>query len=75
MKKSTDGDSSTGSELKAVEEACREASRTVEPCVLCVSAVKAFFFLVAALPRWVGVVNFFQIYIIRNSHFLFASKR
>jgi hypothetical protein len=25
------GDSSTGSELKAVEEACREASRTVEP--------------------------------------------
>ena len=23
--------SSTGSELKAVEEACREASRTVEP--------------------------------------------
>jgi hypothetical protein len=29
------GDSSTGSELKAVEEACREASRTVEPCELC----------------------------------------
>jgi hypothetical protein len=28
------GDSSTGSELKAVEEACREASRTVEPCEL-----------------------------------------
>jgi hypothetical protein len=25
------GDSSTGSELKAVEETCREASRTVEP--------------------------------------------
>jgi hypothetical protein len=25
------GDSSTGSELKVVEEACREASRTVEP--------------------------------------------
>jgi len=25
------GDSSTGSELKAVEAACREASRTVEP--------------------------------------------
>jgi hypothetical protein len=25
------GDSSTGSELKAVEGACREASRTVEP--------------------------------------------
>ena len=34
------GDSSTGSELKAVEEACREASRTVEPCELCVSVVK-----------------------------------
>ena len=33
------GDSSTGSELKAVEEACREASRTVEPCVLGVSVV------------------------------------
>jgi hypothetical protein len=29
------GDSSTGSELKAVEEACRKASRTVEPCELC----------------------------------------
>jgi hypothetical protein len=28
------GDSSTGSELKAVEEACRETSRTVEPCEL-----------------------------------------
>jgi hypothetical protein len=25
------GDSSTGSELKAAEEACREASRTAEP--------------------------------------------
>jgi hypothetical protein len=25
------GDSSTGSELNAVEEACREASRTAEP--------------------------------------------
>ena len=33
------GDSSTGSELKAVEEACREAPRTVEPCVLCASGV------------------------------------
>jgi len=32
MKNSARGDSSTGSELKAVEEACREASRTVEPC-------------------------------------------
>ena len=32
MKNSDRGDSSTGSELKAVEEACREASRTVEPC-------------------------------------------
>jgi len=31
MKNSAGGDSSTGSELKAVEEACREASRTVEP--------------------------------------------
>jgi hypothetical protein len=28
---SAHGDSSTGSELKAGEEACREASRTVEP--------------------------------------------
>jgi hypothetical protein len=35
MKNSARGDSSTGSELKAVEEACREASRTVEPCELC----------------------------------------
>ncbi len=35
MKNSAHGDSSTGSELKAVEEACREASRTVEPCELC----------------------------------------
>ena len=34
------GDSSTGSELKAVEEVCREASRTVEPCELCASVVK-----------------------------------
>ena len=34
------GDSSTGSELKAVEEVCREASRTVEPCELGVSLVK-----------------------------------
>jgi len=39
MKNSARGDSSTGSELKAVEEACREASRTVEPCELCVSVV------------------------------------
>ena len=39
MKDSAHGDSSTGSKLKAVEEACREASRTVEPCELCVSAV------------------------------------
>jgi len=39
MKNSARGDSSTGSELKAVEEACREASRTVEPCELGVSAV------------------------------------
>jgi hypothetical protein len=35
MKNSARGDSSTGSELKAIEEACREASRTVEPCELC----------------------------------------
>jgi hypothetical protein len=35
MMNSARGDSSTGSELKAVEEACREASRTVEPCELC----------------------------------------
>jgi hypothetical protein len=39
MKNSARGDSSTGSELKAVEEACREASRTVEACELCVSSV------------------------------------
>ena len=39
MKNSARGDSSTGSELKAVDEACREASRTVEPCELGVSAV------------------------------------
>jgi len=43
MKNSARGDSSTGSELKAVEEACREASRTVEPCELCVSVVNTFF--------------------------------
>jgi len=30
MKNSARGESSTGSELTAVEEACREASRTVE---------------------------------------------
>jgi hypothetical protein len=40
MKNSARGDSSTGSELKAVEEACREASRTVEPCGFCVSVMK-----------------------------------
>jgi len=39
MRNSARGDSSTSSELKAVEEACREASRTVEPCELCVSVV------------------------------------
>src|SRR5919106_1695820 len=39
IKQSARGDSSTGSELKAVEEVCREASRTVEPCVLRASAV------------------------------------
>ena len=39
MKKSARGDSSTGSELKAVEEACREASRTVESCELRASVV------------------------------------
>ena len=39
MKDSARGDSSTGSELKAVEEACREASRTVEPCELRASVV------------------------------------
>ena len=40
MKNSARGDSSTGSELKAVEQACREASRTVEPCELRASVVK-----------------------------------
>jgi hypothetical protein len=40
MKNSARGDSSTGSELKAVEEACRGASRTVEPCELRLSVVK-----------------------------------
>ena len=40
---SAHGDSSTGSELKAVEEACREASRTVEPCELGASVVNKFF--------------------------------
>jgi len=52
MKNSARGDSSTGSELKAVEEACREASRTVEPCALCVSVVKPIFdlrFLISGL--------------------------
>jgi hypothetical protein len=39
LKNSARGDSSTGLELKVVEEACREASQTVEPCELCVSAV------------------------------------
>jgi hypothetical protein len=43
MKNSARGDSSTGSELEAVEEARREASRTVEPCVLSVSAVNSDF--------------------------------
>ena len=43
MKNSARGHSSTGSELKAVEEACREASRTVEPCELCVSMVNSSF--------------------------------
>jgi hypothetical protein len=43
MKNSAHGDSSTGSELKAVEEACREAPRTVEPCELCASAVNPAF--------------------------------
>jgi hypothetical protein len=38
MKNSARGDSSMGSELKAVEGACREASRTVEPCDLCLAA-------------------------------------
>ncbi len=42
MKHSAHGESSTGSELKAVEDACREAPRTVEPCVLRVSAVNVF---------------------------------
>jgi hypothetical protein len=39
MKNSARGDSSTDSELKVVEDACREASRTVEPCELYVAAV------------------------------------
>ena len=39
MKNSARGNSPTGSELKAVEDACREASRTVEPCDPCVSVV------------------------------------
>jgi hypothetical protein len=34
------GSSSTGSELRAVEEACREASRTFEPSVRCASVMK-----------------------------------
>jgi hypothetical protein len=51
MKKPAHGDSSTGSELKAVEEACREASRTVEPCDLCASAVIPAF---PALRLWRG---------------------
>ena len=50
MKNSARGDSSTGSELKAVEEACREASRTVEPCDLCVSVVKLLFPLPLQFP-------------------------
>jgi len=51
MKNSARGDSSTGSELKAVEEARREASRTVEPCVLSVSVVKSRASLVVADSR------------------------
>jgi hypothetical protein len=39
MKNSARGDSSTDSELKVVKDACREASRTVEPCELYISAV------------------------------------
>ena len=52
MKNSAHGDSSTGSELKAVEEACREASRTVEPCELSVSVAnsRAVFFLAKFAP-------------------------
>ena len=42
MQNSAGGDSSTGSELKAVEEICRESSRTVEPCELCVSLLNPF---------------------------------
>lgn len=34
MANSARDDSSMGSELEAVKEACREASRTVEPCIL-----------------------------------------
>jgi hypothetical protein len=41
MKNSARGDSSTGSELKAVEEACREASRTVEPGELCATVLNS----------------------------------
>jgi hypothetical protein len=42
MKNSARGDSSTGSELKGVEEACREASRKVEPCEFCNAMVQDF---------------------------------
>ena len=43
MKNSARGDSSTGSELKVVEEACRGASRTVEPCaLLCLCGNRVF---------------------------------
>ena len=42
MKNSARGDSSR-SELKAVEEACREASRTVEPCGLSGREKKSLF--------------------------------
>jgi hypothetical protein len=40
MKNSARGDSSRASEPNAIEEACREASRTVEPCELRASVVK-----------------------------------
>jgi hypothetical protein len=58
MKNSARGDSSTGSELKTVEEACREASRTVEPCVLCTSAVNRAFVLWLRRSRASFVVQF-----------------
>ena len=65
MKNSARGDSSTGSELKAVEEACREASRMVEPCVsvpvrqipvflLWLRLCRTASFLVTHLPKWIA---------------------